>query len=78
MREYGVPDLYFDGELVDVDVPGAELYSQSGLVICFESSFCEPEKEAGLAYALIKGCCTGISDDDEFEHKIVVVGHVGL
>ena len=48
MKGYGVPDLYLDAEVVDVDVPGAELNSEGGLVIGFKSALGEPEEEAGL------------------------------
>lgn len=68
--------MYFDAEIVDVDVPGAELDSEGWLVIGFEPSLCKAKEKAGLADAWNRDFLTGVSDDDELEHKIVVVCHL--
>lgn len=37
MRMYSIPDLYFNGEIVNDNIPRAELDSESGLMILFKS-----------------------------------------
>jgi hypothetical protein len=76
LKSYCVPYLYFDAEIVDVDVPGAELDPEGWLVIGFEPSLGKAKQKAGLSHAWNRNFLTGVSDDDELKHKVVVVCHL--
>lgn len=70
--------MNLDGEIIDIDVPGAKLNPEGGFMIGFESSLGKPQQQARLAHAYIRSIATRIPDNDELEHEIVVVGHLFL
>lgn len=73
---YCVPYLYFDAHIIYIDVPRAELHSECGLVVGLEATFCEPEEEARLSDTWDRGWSTGVSDDNELEHEVIVICHI--
>ncbi len=42
---YGVPDLYFNGEVFDIDIFGPKFNSEGGFVVRLEPAFCKTEEE---------------------------------
>jgi len=42
---YCIPDLYLDAHIADIDISGAKLNSESGLMICLESALGESKQE---------------------------------
>lgn len=46
-----VPDLGFDGEVVQLNSPCAELHADGGATVMIELIFCEARQKVALSYA---------------------------
>lgn len=57
-KNYSVPYLDFDAQIIDVDVFGTEFNPQSGLMIGLKSALGEPKKQAAFAYTFAKPSVT--------------------